>query len=78
MAGAAWVRGCQCPLQLQQLPEGILGASVSTDRSCGIYWAEAIGRQLETAAEEEIVGQIGQVLETWSEDNNALTVGNFS
>ncbi len=54
------------PAEFQQLPEGILGAGVDSS-SCGIYWTEAIGQQGETSAEEQIVGQIRQVLESWSE-----------
>ena len=54
------------PPEFQQLPAGILGAGVDRS-SCGIYWTEAIGQQGETAAEEAIVGQITQVLGTWSE-----------
>ncbi|MEZ5502600.1 MAG: hypothetical protein R3E50_08015 [Halioglobus sp.] len=65
---AAWVharQGWRCvaggrsvPEQLQQLPGDILAASVDQS-SCGVYWTEASG--------EEVVEQIQQVLERWSD-----------
>lgn len=54
------------PAQFQQLPERILGAGVDPS-SCGIYWTESIGKQGETPEQEQIVEQIRQVLESWSE-----------
>ena len=53
------------PSQLQQLPAGILGASVDRS-SCGIYWLESLGEQ-GASAEEQVLEQITAVLEAWCE-----------